>query len=221
MRYWRIAFFVGVLIASLVGVANGSIGSGVWGLLAGLALIGEILEARKGGGGSMAVAFLFGIVLSLALVAVAVGLVVTAVLAPSEEERKPYIGGAILVTPFAALACWATVAGYRKVRRMQLETSPQRPASEVYADLIETARAQQEQMTPDPHREKRQRRLLLFLGISGVGWALGRLVQATESQESAVAGLLLVLSMLLMFGGLLAAGWTTVWVFKDRSGKET
>ncbi len=221
VKNWRVTFFVGVLIASLVGLANGSVGSSVWGLLAGIALVGEVLESRKGGSGSMTAAFLFGIVLSLALVAVAVGLVVGAVLAPSEEQRKPYIGMAILVTPMATLVCWVTLAGYRKVRRLQLDTSPQRPASEAYAELVATARKRQAQMAPDPHREKRQRRLQLFLGVSAAGWALGRIAERVdENTDSAMAGLLLTFSTLLMFGGLLAAGWTTVWVFKGRSGED-
>jgi hypothetical protein len=62
----------------------------------------------------------------------------------------------------------------------------------------------------------------LFLGISGVGWVLGRIVGAMdEGLNGAVSRLLVLLSLLLMFGGLLAAGWTSVWVFKDRSGSET
>ena len=104
----------------------------------------------------------------------------SAVLAPSEEARKPYLGGAILMAPMAALVCWGTVAGYRKVRRIQLNTHPRRPASAVYAELVSRARTEQAQKPPDPHRQKRQRRLTLFLGISAIGWALGRIVEQVD-----------------------------------------
>jgi hypothetical protein len=222
VRSWRITLFAGVLVVALVGLANGHRGNGVfWGLLAVIALAGEFFTARKGVRGSMAFVFLFAIVLSLLLVAAGVGLIVAAVLAPSEDERNPYVGAAVLVAPLAAAACWATVAGYRRVRRLQAESVPRRSASEVYAELVEEAQAQQADMKQDPQRKRRQRRLQLFLGIVAVGWGLGRVVrEMDENGNGAVIGWLTALSVLLMFGGLLAAGWTTVWVFKERSGKD-
>jgi hypothetical protein len=221
MRRWRTTLFAVVLMAALVGLANGHVGSGLfWGLLAALALAGELIEGRTGVRATMIVVFGYGVVLSLLLAGVTGVLIVRAVLAPSAEERNPYIGMAVLVGPIAAMACWATVAGYRLVRQVQRESHAHRPAWEVYAELV--ANAQQEAATPDPQRKTRQRRMGLFLGISGVGWVLGRIVGAMdEGLNGAVSRLLVLLSLLLMFGGLLAAGWTSVWVFKDRSGSET
>jgi hypothetical protein len=87
-------------------------------------------------------------VFCLVLVAGAVALIVAATLAPTEEVRNPFIGLAVLVTPMAALACWASVAGYRRVQRTSIESPPYRSAAEVYAELVSKAQAQ----PPDPQR---------------------------------------------------------------------
>jgi len=57
----------------------------------------------------------------------------------------------------------------------------------------------------------------LFWGISTAGWLIGVLAQTFASEWGAVSGGIAgLLGLVLMLGGALAAGWTSVWVFKKK-----
>jgi hypothetical protein len=182
VRLWRISLYAVVLICALVGIAKGSVGSGVlWGLFAVFALVSELVRARSGRAGSFTLAFLQLAVFSVALIAGSIALIAGAALAPTKEARNPYIGLAVLVVPMAAVVSWATIAGYRRVRAIRVTSHPPRSANEVYTEMVNASREQ----TPDPQSPRRQKMMRLFFGIATAGWIIGVLGRTFGTQWGA------------------------------------
>jgi hypothetical protein len=181
------------------------------------ALVSELVRARSGRAGSFTLAFLQLAVFSVALIAGSIALIAGAALAPTKEARNPYIGLAVLVVPMAAVVSWATIAGYRRVRAIRVTSHPPRSANEVYTEMVNASREQ----TPDPQSPRRQKMMRLFFGIATGGWIIGVLGRTFGTQWGpASAGIAAATGLLLLLGGSLAAGWATVWVFKNEPSIE-